>query len=127
MKVLTVSEFESIIRNRFESDSNNPDVDWITMLANELYVEVETSEPVSEEIGKVIDGVIETSPNFHNYPGERIDSPQRIELSCPYCDKFTHYNERSTIRAMERIEHSKSCIWLIAKNLSFKEKNSLSK
>ncbi|KKL18926.1 hypothetical protein LCGC14_2470630 [marine sediment metagenome] len=56
MKTLTVSEFESIIRNRFESDSNNPDVDWIIMLANELYVEVETSEPVSEREINVVEG-----------------------------------------------------------------------
>ena len=84
---------------------------------------VENQPTVSEEIQKVLDGVIETPTNSYTYPGTRIDDPQRIELSCPYCDQITRFNERSTIRAMERIIHLESCIWLIAKNIHHEKEN----
>lgn len=65
-----------------------------------------------EDIQKVIDGILNITPNFWDNPNGGY------EYSCPFCNGEKTIEGNELPPTMKDIEHDIDCIWLIAQDLN---------
>ena len=76
---LTQQEIQNIVKNRFESDGDNPEVDWIIMVANELFVEcMQSHHPQSISEERIEEAAIEYDDRDRSNGPEGADNEDYI-------------------------------------------------